>query len=71
METMSQAFTAVTTETGVTIGMATENIRGYYLLDNMPEFKTYAEADAVAEEFNSKMGLSKLDAFKIVASTMR
>ena len=68
---MLQAFTAVTTETGVTVGMATENIRGYYLLDNMPEFKTYAEADAVAEEFNATMGLSKLDAFKIVPSTIR
>ena len=68
---MSQAFTAVITDTGATVGMATQNIKGYYLLDNMPEFKTYAEADAVAEEFNAKMGLSPLEAFKIVASTMR
>ena len=68
---MSQAFTAIITDTGATVGMATQDVPGYYLLDNMPEFKTYAEADAVADEFNAKMGLSKLDAFKIVASTMR
>ena len=65
------AFTAVTTETGATVSAAIQDISGYSNLSNMPEFKTYAEADSYATELNSKLGLSSLEAWKIVASTMR
>ena len=65
------AFTAVTTDTGATVSAAIQDISGYSNLSNMPEFKTYAEADTYATELNSKLGLSSLEAWKIVASTMR
>ena len=68
---MDYAFTAVTTETGVTVGAAIQNISGYSNLSNMPEFKTYAQADIYANGLNSELGLTKLEAWKIVASTMR
>ena len=68
---MTFAFTAVTTDTGSTVGAAIENVRGYSKLSNMPEFKTYPEAHDYAEELNTKLGLTTLEAWKIVASTMR
>ena len=68
---MTFAFTAVIGAAGSTIGAAIENVRGYSKLSNMPEFKTYPEAHDYAEELNTKLGLSSLEAWKIVASTMR
>ena len=41
---MEFAFTAVTTETGATIGAAIKGERGYSRLSNMPEFKTMNDA---------------------------
>ena len=65
------AFPAVTTDTGATVGAAIQDITGYSTLSNMPEFKTYAEADTYATELNNKLGLTTLEAWRIVASTMR
>ena len=68
---MEFAFTAVTTETGATIGAAIKGERGYSRLSNMPEFKTMNDAMDYADELNNKLGLSNLEAWKITASTMR
>ena len=68
---MEFAFTAVTTETGATIGAAIKGERGYSKLSNMPEFKTIEAAMNYADELNNKLGLSNLEAWKITASTMR
>ena len=65
------AFVAVTTDTGATVGAAIQDISGYSTLSNMPEFKTYAEAREYAEELNTRLGLTTLEAWRIVASTMR
>ena len=65
------AFVAVTTDTGATVGAAIKGERGYSRLSNMPEFKTYAEAREYAEELNTRLGLTTLEAWRIVASTMR
>jgi hypothetical protein len=65
------AFTAVTTDTGATVGAAIQDISGYSNLSNMPEFKTYAEAMEYADTLNDKLGLTTLEAWRIVASTMR
>ena len=61
------AFVAVTTDTGAPVGAAIQDISGYSNLSNMPEFKTYAEADTSASELNKKLGLTTLEAWKIVA----
>ena len=68
---MTFAFTAVIGAAGSTIGAAVENVRGYSKLSNMPEFATYAQAQDYADELNAKLGLTTLEAWKIVASTMR
>jgi hypothetical protein len=65
------AFTAVTTETGATVGAAVKDEPGYSKLSNMPEFGTYQEAQDYADELNAKLRLTTLDAWKIVASSMR
>jgi len=68
---MDFAFTAVTTDTGSTVGAAVKGERGYSRLSNMPEFTTYDQAQEYADELNTKLGLTTLEAWKIVASTMR
>jgi len=68
---MEFAFTAVTTETGATVGAAVKDEPGYCKLSNMPEFETYQEAQDYADELNAKLRLTTLDAWKIVASSMR
>ena len=65
------AFTAVTTDTGAKLGLAIQDISGYSNFLHAPEFETYSEAQTRAEELNSNMGLTTLEAWKIVASTMR
>ena len=68
---IDQVYVAVITDAGASIGIAKQDIRGYFTLDNMPEFKTYDQAMEYADTLNSKLGLSSLEAWKIVASTMR
>ena len=68
---IDQVYVAVITETGASIGIAKQGVKGYFTLDNMPEFKTYNEAMDHADALNSSGGISSLDAWKIVASTMR
>ena len=73
---MEFAFTAVTTDTGAVIGIAQAYTPGYLPWNadgtlDIPEFKTYDEAATVAAELNTKLGLTTLQAWRIVASTMR
>ena len=65
------AFVAVTTDTGTnTIGVATKGKRGYSSIFNLT-YTTYADAQIEADRLNSTLGLTTLEAWKIVASTMR
>ena len=69
---MEFAFTAVTTNDGKnTVGAALQDVGGYSRLSNMPEFETYPEAMDYADKLNTDMGLSTLEAWKIIASSMR
>ena len=68
---IDQVYVAVITDNGASIGIAQQDIRGYFTLDNKPELKTYDQAIEYADTLNSKLGLSSLEAWKIVASTMR
>ena len=68
---IEQVYVAVITDAGASIGIAKQDIKGYFTLDNMPELETYAEAMDYADTLNSKLGVSSLEAWKIVASTMR
>ena len=68
---MEFAFTAITTETGASLAIATKGERGYSIMLEVPSFPSYSEADDYANELNAKLGLSTLDAWKIVASSMR
>ena len=68
---IDQVYVAVITDNGASIGIAQQDIRGYFTLDNMPEFWTYREAQEYAEELNTKLGVTPLEAWQIVASSMR
>ena len=69
---MDFAFTAVPTESGnkYTLGVAHRNQKGFSRVSGF-EFETYDGAQARADGFNADIGLAKLEAWKIVASTMR
>lgn len=63
------AFTATVTERGFGIGQADEGIPGYTPVEGT--FPTYEAAQAKAESMNIELGLSKMDSWEIVASTMQ
>ena len=65
------AFTAIITETGAGIGVAYQDMAGHFTTSNTPTFKAYPEAQEYADKLNADMGLSTLEAWKIVASSMR
>ena len=68
---IDQVYVAVITDNGASIGIAQQDIRGYFTLDNMPEFWTYREAQEYAEELNTKLGVTPVEAWHIVAASMR
>ena len=68
---MEFAYTAIITETGSSIGIAYQDMAGHYTMDNMPTFQAYSEAQDYADILNNKLGLSSLDAWKIIASSMK
>ena len=68
---MTYAFTAINTETGSTIGVAFLGESGYLPLANMPKFTVYSEAQDYADKLNHDNGLTGVEAWKIVASSMR
>ncbi len=69
------AFTAIVTGDGTTdafiIGRADEHVPGYTPCPEYGEFKSYDAAKAQADTLNRAVGLSPVDAWTIVASTMR
>ena len=68
---MDYAFTAISTETGASIGVAFLGESGYLPVANMPEFTAYTDAQDYADKLNADNGLTGLEAWKIVASSMR
>ena len=68
---MEFAFTAIITETGSSIGIAYQDTAGHYTMSNVPTFDTYSEAQDYADTMNIKLGLTTLEAWKIVASSMK
>lgn len=63
------AFTAVIGESGAQLGVAEFNIGGYSPVNVF--YKTYKEAQKIADKLNTKLGLSSHQADEIVASSMR
>lgn len=64
------AFVAVITERGWGLGVAVENERGYHPVGTKT-FGSKTEADSWADGLNLHIGLDRLRAAKIVATTMR
>ena len=68
------AWAAIIEDNGVySLGVAERGIKGYSPLNewNRVTFPTYDKASEEAEARNEALGLSKTEAFKIVASTMK
>tara|TARA_Y100000310_G_scaffold319113_1_gene373987 strand:- start:234 stop:437 length:204 start_codon:yes stop_codon:yes gene_type:complete len=63
-----QAWTAVITRQGFSIGLAEEGTKGYSPTEF--RFATYEKAQAHADKLNKGTGLSTEEAFNIVADTM-
>ena len=66
---MKSAFTAVV-RNGYFIGRADEGISGYSPQPTLGQFTSYKEACEKSDELNKSLGLSKIEALKIVGSTM-
>ena len=65
------AYVSVTTDSGFAIGLAHRGVRGYTPLPALPTFASLEEAEAYVKSLNhTAFGLTSLDAWKIVASTM-
>jgi hypothetical protein len=64
-----RAYSALDEGSGYVIGLATENEPGYHRLNYGP-YETEAEARAVAENLNSRLGVSTRRALLIVGSSM-
>jgi hypothetical protein len=65
------AYTGIVTSKGYFIGRADRNVRGYTPVPVQGSFKSYDEAQAKADELNEARGMSKVEALKIVFSSMR
>ena len=68
---MTYAFTAISTETGASIGVAFLGESGHLPVANMPEFTSYMAAIDYADKLNLDNGLDFEAAWKIVSSSMR
>ncbi len=64
------AFTATMEEKSYGIGIAEVGTTGYTSLADRGEFDSWAEAETRADELNESYGISKEQAYKIIASTM-
>jgi hypothetical protein len=64
------AFTPIVVEEGYILGRADENIPGYTPI-YAKVFDTIEEAEQTADELNERHGLTKKEAYEIIASTMR
>jgi hypothetical protein len=70
IEAQRIAFTAIVYEKGYKIGLCHEGIDGYTPTLFGP-YSTYESYNKMADTLNSGLGLTKEDAYKIIASTMR
>lgn len=68
------AYTAVIEDGKYKLGIAAEGEAGYYRIDDTSDagapFETHAEAVACAETYNERLGLTKLEASRIVLSSI-
>lgn len=65
-----KAFTAVLVREGFGVGVAAEDEAGYWPLPDHGTFKTWDGAQAEADRLNEGLGLTKVQAWHIVASSM-
>jgi len=65
-----KAWVAVVSEKGFTLGVAVEDEAGYYVTD-YPSVDSYGKASKWAADLNERMGLTEMDAIRIVVSSMR
>ena len=69
-----KAWAAVTIDNGSTLGLATENQRGYTPLAQIEQrsfiFERHADAQKLADQLNISKGLTLADAQQIVVSSM-
>lgn len=70
-----KAYVAVVREDGYFLGIAVEGESGYHPMkegsDHAGDWGDYERVREAAEDLNERLGLSKVDAAIIVASTMR
>jgi hypothetical protein len=64
------AYTPVVDEDGYTIGLADRGVAGYTPQPGFGKFPSWEAARDRAKVENERLGLSELEAFAIVASTM-
>lgn len=69
MAVQDRCVTALVDDHGAFIGIVKEGDRGYYPTDW--RFKTYADAEAYAKEFNEKLGVTEKQAIEMVLRSMR
>jgi hypothetical protein len=66
---MNEAYTTVIVDGGWQIGLATQGVRGYLPLGQV--FDNQDIVDEIVADLNERLGLSELEALKIVASSIK
>ena len=64
------AFTAIVDSRGFSIGLAERDVAGYTPMPKFGQFESYEAARRTADQENRELGLSPIEAFEIVASSM-
>lgn len=64
-------YTGIVDSTGYSIGRADEGIQGYTPVPAQGRFDSYDAAQAHADKLNEARGFSKIEALRIVFTTMR
>ena len=68
---MDTAFTAVIADNGSIVAQVVLGIKGYLPRPEYGTFPNHNDADAKAKELNAGINVSSMDAWLIVASSMR
>ena len=64
------AFTAIVDRSGFSVGLAERGVAGYTPMPKFGRFPSWEAAKSKADEENRDLGLSPVEAFEIVASSM-
>jgi hypothetical protein len=70
MEEVKRAYVPIVVDKGFSLGVAEENVAGYYTLD-YPIVDTYDKAWAWADSCNIDLGVSHDEAIRIMGSSMK